>query len=168
MALRDYQVPREEVVVNETTTFSVEGISFNILTSLVNTHGPAMTVLFGQFAEKKSGGIKPEDIGLLVKLGMDRFPALVGDIIAHASGELTGDRKEDAKLRDGISRLPVGPQLDAIEKIIRLTFTTESDVKKLVETVTRMAQSVQTTVGTLTAPTLSKHSSNGSGAFAVR
>ena len=165
MALRDYQVPREEVVAGGTTTFFVEGVSFNNLTQMVTTHGPGMAVLFGQFTEMKGAGLKPEDLGLLVKLAMDQFPDLIADAIAISSGELTGDFEKDNELRETVSKLPVGVQLDAVEKIIGLTFTAESDIKKLVETVTRMAQSVQTTVGKLTAPTPSRA---GFGAFAVK
>lgn len=157
MGLRDYELPTETVPINDKVSFTVRGISFEDITKLVNKHGPVLVLAYGKFTEMKGKhDLRPETLGLLVQSIITEFPDAVADMIA-ISAEEPG---EAAKIR----KLPIGVQFDAIEKIIRLTFTGEGDLKKLVEIVTRMAVGVKANVESLTATT----SVSGGGAFASR
>jgi hypothetical protein len=89
---------------------------------------------------------------------MNRFPEAVTDIIAIGADE------DFTEIREIVRRLPVGVQLDALSKIIGLTFTGDAEVKKLVEIVTRMAEQVQLNMEKLTGK--SAASDNGNGSFA--
>jgi hypothetical protein len=158
MGLRDYELPSETVKIDEKGSFLVRGISFEDISRLVQAHGPVLAMVYAKFTTLKDGeGLRPETLGKLVTSVMDQFPEAVADMIAIAAEE----RDQAAKIR----RLPVGVQLDAIEKIIRLTFSGEAELKKVVEIVTRMAQGVQGAMTSLNAPIAS---SNGAGAFASK
>ena len=79
-------------------------------------------------------------------------PEIVAELIALASGD--GDEESVAIA----ARLPVPTQLDAIEKIAKLTFITEGGLPKLLETIVRLAQG---TTGAMTE--LQRPLTNGSG-----
>lgn len=158
MGLRDYELPTETVEIDDKTDFTVRGISFEDITRLVLKHGPVCVLIYSKFTEAKSeAGLKPETLGHLLTTVLTEFPEAVGELIAIAADE----RDQVAK----VMKLPVGVQFDAIEKIIRLTFTGEADVKKLVEIVTRMAEGVRASAEALNAPI---PSGSGFGAFASK
>lgn len=156
MGLRDYELPTETVKIDDKTNFTVRGVSFEDITRLVLKHGPVCVLVYAKFAEAKGGGgLKPETLGHLLTSVMTEFPEAVGEMIAIAADEPDQMTK--------VMKLPVGVQFDAIERIIRLTFTGEADVKKLVEIVTRMAEGIRASAESLNAPI---PSGNGFGAFA--
>lgn len=158
MGLRDYELPTETVQIDAKNSFTVRGISFEDITRLVNKHGPVLVLVYGKFTEMKGKhDLRPETLGMLVQSVIGQFPEAVADMIAVAAEEPDQTAK--------ISRLPVGIQFDAIEKIIRLTFSGEGDLKKLVEIVTRMAEGVKGSMESLNAPTAS---GSGIGAFASK
>lgn len=158
MGLHDYQLPTERVDIDAKNHFTVRGVSFEDITKLVNKHGPVCVLIYTKFTESKGKhGLRPETIGQLISLAMGQFPDAVAEMIAIAA--------EEPETVSTVQRLPLGIQLDAIEKIVRLTFTGEADVKKLVETVTRMAGAVAANIDALNAPTTSD---SGSGGFVSR
>ena len=153
MGLRDYELPTLTVTINAKTSFDVRGIAFEDITRLVNKHGPVCVLIYSKFTEAKTKhGLRPETVGQLLTLAMGQFPEAVAELIALAADEPDMTAK--------VQRLPIGVQLDAIEKVISLTFSGEADVKKLVETVTRMAEGV-----TASLQSLQTASVNGSGGF---
>ncbi len=158
MGLRDYELPSEIVPIDEKNSFVVRGISFEDVTKLVNRYGPFLALIYTKIIEMKAkDDLRPETLGMLVQQAFAEFPDAVADLIAMAAEEPDQVQK--------IKRLPTGIQLDAIDKIMRLTFAGEGDIKKLVETVTRMVVGLKGGVDRLTAPTLSD---SGIGAFASR
>jgi hypothetical protein len=153
MGLRDYELPTLKVTIDANTSFDVRGISFEDITRLVNKHGPVCVLIYTKFTEAKTKhGLRPETVGQLLTLAMQQFPEAVAELIALSADEPDMTAK--------VQRLPIGVQLDAIEKVIGLTFSGEADVKKLVETVTRMAEGV-----TASLQNLQTASANGSGGF---
>lgn len=155
MGLRDYEIPTLSVPINEKVSFDVRGISFEDISRLVQRHGPVCVMVYQQFVESKvKFGLRPEVLGQLLTMAMEKFPDAVSEMIALAAD----DMEQIAKVR----KLPVGVQIDAIYKIIGLTFTSEADVKKLVEIVTRMAVSVTANMNSLTGQT---PSDSGNGSF---
>lgn len=160
MSLRDYAVPTETVKIDNKTSFTVLGISFEDLSKIIVKHGPVCVMLYAQFIEsKEANGLRPETLGQFISMGMTKFPEAVTDMIWIASGD------EAPEVREIVRRLPVGVQIDAIQKIIGLTFTGEADVKKLVELITQMSESVTGVLNELNAPIVSN---NGSGSFAAQ
>ena len=158
MGLRDYELPTEIIRIDDSMSFVVRGISFEDITRLVAKHGPVLTLVYSRFVELKGDhGLTPEALGGIVTSLVDQFPDVVADVIGIAAEER--DQIEKVK------RLPIGIQLDAIDKIVRLTFSGDAELKKVVETVTRMAQGVQGAMTRLGAPTAS---GGGSGSFASR
>lgn len=158
MALKDYAIRTHTISIDKKTDFTVRGISFEDVTRLVNKHGPVAAMAYAKFtAAKTEHDLRPEVVGLLLNEVLTQFPEALAEMIAIAA-----DEPDSAGT---VARLPVGVQLDAVEKIIDLTFTGESDIKKLVEIVTRMALRVQGGVESLTN---SIPSGSGNGAFAVR
>ncbi|HRJ64404.1 hypothetical protein [uncultured Brevundimonas sp.] len=156
MGLRDYELPTMTVNIDAANSFDVRGIAFEDITRLVNKHGPVCVMIYTKFQQTKGEiGLRPESVGQLLSMAMGQFPEAVAELIAMAAGEPDMAAK--------VQRLPIGVQLDAIEKIIALTFSGEADVKKLVETVTRMAEGVTTSL-----QSLQTASANGSGGFVSR
>lgn len=156
MGLRDYELPTEAVKIDDKTSFTVRGVSFEDITRLVQKHGPVCVLVYTKFAEAKGKhGLRPETLGQLLTSVLHSFPEAVAEMIAIAADERDQVEK--------VIKLPVGVQFDAIEKIIRLTFAGESDLKKLVEIVTRMAEGVRVSAESLNTPI---PSGNGFGAFA--
>lgn len=157
MSLRDYAVPTELVDIDGKTSFAVRGISFEDLTKIVLRHGPLCVMIYQEFVDSKAKfGLRPEVLGQFISTSMSKFPEAVTDVIAIAADE------DFPELREIVRRLPIGVQIDAIYKIVGLTFTGEADVKKLVEIVTGMAQSVTASLQSLTGPMASV---SGSGSF---
>lgn len=155
MGLRDYEIPALSVPITEKVSFDVRGISFEDISRLVQRHGPVCVMVYQQFVESKvKFGLRPEVLGQLLTMAMEKFPDAVSEMIALAADDV----EQIAKVR----KLPVGVQIDAIYKIIGLTFTSEADVKKLVEIVTRMAVSVTANMKSLTDQT---PSDSGNGSF---
>jgi hypothetical protein len=158
MGLRDYELPTETVKIDDKTDFTVRGISVEDISRLVLKHGPVCVLVYTKFTEAKGlQGLRPETLGQLLTSVMSEFPEAIADLIATAADE----HDQAAK----VQKLPMGIQFDAIEKIIRLTFSGEADIKKLVETVTRMAEGVKRSADRLNAPIAS---GNGVGGFADR
>jgi len=153
MGLRDYELPSMKVIIDANNSFDVRGIAFEDITRLVNKHGPVCVMIYTKFQDAKGKhGLRPETVGQLLSMAMGQFPEAVAELIALAADEPDMTAK--------VQKLPIGVQLDAIEKIIALTFSGEADVKKLVETVTRMAEGV-----TASLHNLQTASASGSGGF---
>ena len=157
MGLRDYAVPMEKVDIDGKTSFDVRGISFEDMTKIVLRHGPMCVMMYQEFIQTKDKfGLRPEVLGQFISTSMVRFPEAVTDIIAIGADE------DFPELREIVRKLPVVVQVDALSKIIGLTFTGEADVKKLVEIVTRMATQVRLNVERLTGQPTVSDSGNGS------
>lgn len=156
MALKDYVIPTHEVRIDSKSSFTVRGISFQDITQLVQDHGPALALAYAKFVVTKEDiGLRPETIGQIIHMVAGEFPEIVHSVIA-----LAADEKD---MQPIIAKLPIGVQMDALEKTVALTFSGEADIKKLVETITRMVQGVTTVSEKLTAPLTP--TVNGSGAF---
>lgn len=156
MALKDYVVPSAEVRIDANTTFTVRGISFKDMTDLAARHAPALALAYAKFVVTKEDiGLRPETIGQIIYMVAEEFPEIVHSTIALAADE--------KGMETIIEKLPVGVQLEALEKTVALTFSGEADIKKLVETITRMVQGVTAVSDNLTKPLTP--TDNGSGAF---
>lgn len=160
-SLSDYELPTEEVVIRPGASFRVGAISFEDISKIVAKHGPVAALIYQRFTETQTSGLSPETVGNFVGSVVNEFPEAVAYMIATATGEPDVDAVQKV-----VNRLPVGVQLEAIEKIMSLTFVGEAEVKKLVETVTRMFMGVTGVVTNLT--TVQTPSGRGNGSFASK
>lgn len=114
-------------------SLAVRGLSFNDLSSLVRNYAPAMKGLFDRLTGAGED-VSMEDAGKFALALLETAPELAAAIIAHASGE--------PESVDAASLLPFPMQLELLEAIAVLTFSTEGGAKKVVETIIRLAQGV--------------------------
>jgi hypothetical protein len=137
MALHDLalQFPKETVLCAG-GSFDVRGLSLSDITVLVGFHKERLTELFDQFAIKDANGLKQLSPDASLDFGataLTAAPLLVAHVIAMAEERPHG---QDPAISVAL-KLPVDVQIDAIEKILKLTFSTEGGPKKVLETVVR-------------------------------
>lgn len=129
MGLRDLSIP-EEVVEIPGGSFAVRGLNVDDLSYLIRKHGPSMEKAYNGFMEKSAGSFAPEDVkDFLVPL-VEYAPDLLAELIACAA--------DDMEAAPIARRLPFPQQVDALEKIARLTFEAAGGAKKFGETIIRL------------------------------
>jgi hypothetical protein len=128
MSLKDLKLPHEEVKVPGGDKFAVRGLSLADIMSIVRKHRATVSALFDRYASVIEG----QGVSEVGRELLEAAPDVAADVIAHASG--------DPDAADVAARLPFPVQLDAIEKIGRLTFEAEGGPKKVLETVIRVLQ----------------------------
>ena len=122
-SLADLIVDFETVTYGE-KIFKVTGLTIPHIVYLVRNHRDTLEDLY----LKAVRGELAEDVNTVIMDLADKAAGLSGMIIACSMGE--PDQAEKA------SRLPLTVQIDALEKIVRLTLVAEGGVEKLMETVT--------------------------------
>ena len=127
MGLRDIQIHRTTVMYRE-TEISVRGISASDLFAVAQDYGPNIAILFG----KVTAGEIDSNIKKHMALVMSEAPDLVGAIIALATDDYHPKSIEVAK------QLPGNVQIELVEAIFNETFYSEAEIKKLIESLTRM------------------------------
>lgn len=158
MSLKALKLPTEAVTLPDGESFTVRGLSLADITAIVRGRGPEFSLLFDTYRDKTGGDAASLDDANMGDLGqslIELAPDIASLVIAHASGD--GD-EEDYRIA---RRLPFPVQLDAIEKIGKLTFDAEGGPKKVVETVVRVLHGV---TGLLTDLRASRAGSLGSAA----
>ena len=152
MGLRDLIITKEAVRVDDEQSFDVRGLSYVDFSVLAKAHGGQAGKLFTQIKTMAEAG-ELDDSGLveMAKKAIQDFP----DLIAHGVAAAADD--PDGAVIFKKLRLPV--QVEAVERIIGLTFASEGELKKLLETVIRGISAVAESVGLLT----QKESPGGSG-----
>ena len=113
-----------ETVTYGGKTFKVTGLTFPHIVHLVRNHRTTLEDLYLKAVQ----GSLPEDVNSVVMDLADQASGLCGMIIACGMGEPAQAEKA--------TQLPISVQIDALEKIIRLTLVAEGGVEKLMETVT--------------------------------
>lgn len=135
MGLKDLELPKSDVQISDNAKIVVRGLSSSDFSKLINKFGPTLVSLFDTLKDRFDGGdIDGEDIATVAQLALQAAPDLVAEVIALAADE--PDQVEAAK------RLRVSVQIEALEKILNLTFTSEAEVKKSVEIVTGWLQKI--------------------------
>lgn len=129
MALRDIQVPRRTVSVPG-GEFSVRGLSLLDVNFLLDRHGEALATLFEDLIGKPQAPGSP--MRTVLERSMQGFPRLAAEIVAIAADE--------ADAIDIVADLPFVSQLEALEAVAELTFTTDDSLKKVGEIVMKFIQ----------------------------
>lgn len=121
--------------------FTVRGLSLSDITFLVQAQRGSLDRLFNSILEKvtkpaddPAGQFNLEEVDLHINTLLAKFPEVGAQIIACGSDELSPEGLAIA------AQLPLPVQVDALDKILALTFQAEGGPKKLLETVIRMAQ----------------------------
>lgn len=133
-SLKSITIKREEVQLSDGQSFTVRAVSTNDLMILVSEHGSTLGLIFGKLTggAVEPGSLTSDTVRQLVFDLAREFPGIAAEIIALAAD----DYDEDGIKLAG--ELPITTQADAIEKVFHLTFASEGDVKKFVESLTRM------------------------------
>ena len=148
MGLRDYKPRTTKIVTDDGQGAELElrGLSVEDLTTLAATLGPQMAMLFSSAmkqahdAQDNPEDLENFDISLAIVSALKDVPELVAACIALASDDYTEETVSLAR------RLPVPDQVAAIEAIFALTFRSESEVKKLMESVSHAVEKLALTL----------------------
>jgi hypothetical protein len=156
--LKELRLP-EEIIDAPGGKLTVRGVSLSDVIALVRHHGPVIRSLFKEVMDGGDVKISLDSIGGMGQDMLAKSPEIVAELIALAAGD--GD-KDSIRIA---GRLPFPVQIEAIEKIARLTFAAEGGLGKLIETVIRVAQGTTGVVEELNLPLpAQKPSMNGSAA----
>lgn len=144
MGLRDIIIKRTTIALADGQSFDVRGLAAMDVMALVHTHGKALSLAFGKIMASGKGEPISEELvrKMLASVGSDA-PELLAAIIALAS---------DAYDEQGIQlagQLPFLTQVQAGMAIFNLSFTSETEVKKLVES---LAGAITMIAANLTTP----------------
>lgn len=159
MGLRDYEEPFEEVEIGKNRDGTpnvqrVRGLGFEDVCRLARSHAPLMAIMYKRFMDEKAIGFTAEGLSTLITAGMGEFPDAVAFIIGLASDDT------DPETLETVRKLRLSVQVEFIQKIIGLTFMSESEIKKLIEIVTEM---MAKTTGVLSMLNLPDETLSGSG-----
>lgn len=136
-----YVAPTETVALPDGSKFTVRGLSPEDVGVLVRNYYDALNDLFNTYvktAAKASASNEapkvapPADIAPIVLNLSETAPRLVAHAIALAAEEPDVDKAK---------QLGLGIQIDAITKVLRLTLEAEGGLEKLMESVSRLADS---------------------------
>lgn len=150
MGIRDIVLPVEKVAVGG-DNFLVRGLSFTDITPIINRHFPVVAALFERFTadmQQNEGADFGEKIGSVGRVILEDAPQVLVEIIVAGLDE---EDKDDVEALHGmVRRLPMPAQMEALEKIGRLTFTSEAVVGKMVEMVIAALETTTKTVSAVT------------------
>lgn len=135
-----FSVPRATVELGEGESLSLRGFSFEDALGLYYRHAGELAALFDHFAKGGEAAIEADDVRQLGGTLLARAPALIAEVIAVASGE-DADGEDFADVVADFRHMPAGPQLDALQKVHALTFTSDMPPGKFAAVVLGMAQS---------------------------
>lgn len=134
MGLRDIVLPTFSLEVGG-TDITVHGVSVADLSLLLQDYGPKVSAVFVHVTDAAKADPNA-DIKKIAMGAFKEFPDLVAGLIALAAGEYDDETIAIAR------RLPIPAQVELLEQIFLLTFASEGEVEKLVETLTRVATSL--------------------------
>lgn len=159
MGLRNLPIPHRTVEVAEGASFTVRGFSPNDALGIYHRHAGGLSALFDEFAAKaRSTKGKIDDIAEAKRLGtglVTGAPRIMAEIIAVASGSTPPDpmlqnqdpekyaeleAEFEADVRAALN-LSAGVQMDALQKVGDLTFTSEMPPGKFLAVVVKLAGS---------------------------
>lgn len=152
MGLRDVTIHRTTVMYRD-TEIAVRGISGGDLMAAAQDYGKEIAMVFGKI---QSGTLEGDTNKIIAEVARE-LPEVVGAAIALAADDYTPEMVEVA------AKLPFNTQVELVEAIFHETFYSEAEVKKLIESLTRMIAAVS---GAMTQVTVPSDLINGIGASA--
>ncbi len=131
MGLRDITIHRTTVQYRD-QEIAVRGISASDLMVAAQDYGPEVAMIFGKVTSGEFNGDAKKAIASFTR----EMPEVIGAAIALASDDYSPETVATA------TKLPFNTQLELVEAIFHETFYSEADVKKLIESLTRMVTAV--------------------------
>lgn len=125
--IMDLMIPFETIEYAG-NTYKLNGLGLPHIVSIVRAHG---TVLGDLFIEAGAGQLEADASALVMRLG-DDFSAIASGVIACAMGNPAA-----AKM---VVKLPLLTQIEALDKIIKLTLVEEGGAEKILEIVVRVME----------------------------
>lgn len=134
MGLRNITIRREAVTLPDGQSFQVRGLTAFDIFDAIGAYGPQMSMLFAAVTsrQQKGGALSNADVKNAILAAIKEFP----DLIAHAAASAADDVSPEAIT--AFKQLPMPTQAETIETIFSLTFASEGEVKKLIESLSRM------------------------------
>lgn len=142
MGLRNITIRREVITLPDGQNFEVRGITAFDVFDAIGAYGPQMSMLFGAVTDRrnKSGSLSNQDVKNAILAAIKEFP----DLIAHLAASAADDT--DPEAIKAFKQLPMPTQAETVETIFSLTFASEGEVKKLIESLSRMMLVASTTL----------------------
>jgi hypothetical protein len=142
MGLKDIIIPTAEVKLSD-GSFAVRGLSLSDAVVLYRRHAGELSALFDRFATKPGQAVDPEETVEVVVGLIESAPYLVAEIISIAAGADSSDIEGFADIVAKMLNLPLGAQIDAVQKVGDLTFTSDMPPEKFVGLVLSVAGGAQ-------------------------
>lgn len=133
MGLRNIKV-EEAVIPYGDGDITVRGLSASDLMLVVSTYGSQAALVFNKI--QSGGSLQTTDVQALIASIAGEFPEMLAVGIALAADAYSPENVETLR------RLPLPTQVQCIEEIFKLTFRSETEVKKLLESLTKMMAEV--------------------------
>lgn len=154
MAISDIVIPTKTITAGA-ASFEVRGLSVNDLMLVMTEYGPQMSLVFDRL---RQGDVEGDNIKEIIINLCREFPDMLAALVCLAADEY--DPESVAKMK----KVPVGITAEAAEEIFTLTFASEAELKKFIESLTRGLSLVSGTLNTATTP---QTSLNGTGVSAA-
>lgn len=122
--------------------FAVRGLSLSDISSLAVRNRETLKALFEK-ATQSDGAVELDNMEAIAVSLAQTAPGIVAEVIALATDEFDDEAIEAAK------GLPFPAQVEALEAIGKLTFTTEGGLKKVVATIINVTKGTTTAIGSL-------------------
>lgn len=129
MGFDNITIPEQSIEFGD-GKITVRGVSVPDLIVLVQTYGPQATMVFQKV--QQGGSLQEKDVRLLLGSLIGEFSDMAAACIA-----LAADSYDEATINTA-KRLPMPVQVEVLEAIFTLTFYSEGELKKLMESLTRM------------------------------
>ena len=129
MPLKNVQIARETIKIADEPV-SVRGVNLTDLMIIVNLYGPQAMMAFTKVQQEDN--LTNSSIRSLIAAVATEFPEMMAAIIAMAADEYDEEGITVAK------GLPINAQVQLLEVIFSLTFPNEGDIKKLIESLTKV------------------------------
>lgn len=134
------------------TEIKVRAISFVEISRIAADFAPDAAMAFSKIVDRarnrhgKNPEITTDEIKDILRSLIPAAPRLVGAVIALASDEY------DDEAVDIAQKLPPALQVELLENIFSMTFVSDAELKKLVESITRMLGGVANSVQQMRLP----------------
>lgn len=161
MGLRDIVIPTKAVRVAD-QEFTVRGLSPLDAFGLYQRHAGELSALFEQFRSQAEAGAITDPAAFGAEL-LSGAPQIMAEIVASAS-DCDPQGEDWPVVMATTLRLPASVQLDALQKVADLTFTSEMPAPKFLGLVLQMAKSAAAGIENANPSSLSKLGSGESGA----
>ena len=123
MGLKNLPIPRQNVELPTGGSFAVRGLSYFDLKVLLTKHSVQLSNTFDLLVGSRDDN-DGSNTAMMVALFLEQAPAIAADVICIAADE------PDAF--ETVLMLPFPVQTDALNKIAKMTFASEDDVKKFI------------------------------------